>query len=227
LKPGWNYSNTGYILAQLIVERASRQSYTNYIAGVIAQAGLHDTYYQPSFYPATVFDRLVAGYYDNDDPGNEGLAPLLKKNVRAYSLSWTQAAGGIVATPADVAAWAHDLYTGSILTTKQRAELDTLVSTKTGLPIAAASDAEPRGFGLGITEMHKAPIGTFRFYEGETLGYRVAHIYVPATDTTIAVGLNSQAAGSRDQAGPLLSKIYQTLESRGLIPAASSRGQKP
>jgi D-alanyl-D-alanine carboxypeptidase len=227
LKAGWNYSNTGYILAQLIIERASHQSYTSYIAGVIAQAALHDTYYQPSFYPADVFDRLVDGYYDNNDPGNEGLAPLLGKNVRSYSLSWTQAAGGIVATPADVAKWAHDLYTGPILAPKQRAELDSLVSTKTGLPIPATSDAEPRGFGLGITEMHKTPIGTFRFYEGETLGYRVAHIYIPATDTTIAVGLNSQAAGSKDQAGPLLSQIYQTLEDQGLVPAPAARGQRP
>jgi D-alanyl-D-alanine carboxypeptidase len=223
LKPGWHYSNTGYILAQLIIEKASKQSYADYIRGIFAEADLHDTYYEPSFYPESVYSRLVDGYYFNDDPGNEGLASLLRKNVRSFSLSWTQAAGGIVATPSDVVKWAHDLYTGPILAAKQRAEMDTLVSTKTGLPIAAASDAEPRGFGLGITDMYRAPLGIFRFYEGETLGYRVAHIYVPSTDTTIAVGLNSQAPGSKDQAGPFLSKVYETLVSYGLAGSSGSR----
>jgi D-alanyl-D-alanine carboxypeptidase len=214
---GWNYSNTGYIVAQLIVERASGESYTKYVGDVIAKAGLRDTFYQTSFYPASIFSRQIAGYYDNDGPGNEPLAPLLGKNVRSFSISWTQAAGGIVSTPSDVVKWARDLYTGPILAQPQRTEQETLVDTNTGQPIASVSEKSPRGFGLGITEMYKKPIGRFFFYEGETLGYRVAHIYVPSTDTTIVVGLNSQPAGSRDHIGPFLSQIYQTLQAHGLV----------
>jgi D-alanyl-D-alanine carboxypeptidase len=214
---GWNYSNTGYIVAQLIVERASGESYTKYVGDVIGTAGLHDTFYQTSFYPASVFSRQIAGYYDNDGPGNEPLAPLLGKNVRSYSISWTQAAGGIVSTPSDIEKWARDLYTGAILAAPQRAELEALIDTNTGEPLAAVSEKSSRGFGLGITELYKKPIGRFFFYEGETLGYRVAHIYVPSTDTTIVVGLNSQTAGSRDHIGPFMSQIYQTLQDRGLV----------
>jgi D-alanyl-D-alanine carboxypeptidase len=216
---GWNYSNTGYILAQLIVERASGESYKRYLDEVIAQAGLHDTFYQTSFYPAAVFDRQIAGYYDNDGPGNEPLAPLLGKNVRSFSISWTQAAGGIVSTPSDMVRWARDLYTGPILAARQRAEMEMLVDTKTGESLASASEKSPRGFGLGITQMDMKPIGKFFFYEGETLGYRVAHVYVPATDTVIVVGLNSQPAGSRDHVGPFLAQIYETLIKAGLATA--------
>ena len=217
----WNYSNTGYILAQLIVERASGQSYSKYLNGVIAQAGLRDTFYATSFYPTPVFSRQISGYYDNDGPGNEPLAPLLGKNVRAYSISWTQGAGGIVATTSDVAKWARDLYSGPILAAPQRAELEAYVDTATGEPLAQASVKSPRGFGLGVTEMYKEPIGRFFFYEGETLGYRVAHIYVPATDTVIVVGLNSQTASKRDHIGPFAAQIYETLVKRGLAPAVA------
>jgi D-alanyl-D-alanine carboxypeptidase len=213
---GWNYSNTGYILAQLIVERASGKSFTQYVSDVIAQAGLHDTFYQTSFYPPAVFSRQVAGYFDNDGPGNEPLAPLLGKNVRAYSISWTQAAGGIVSTPNDVMRWVRDLYTGPILGASQRAEMQTYVNSDTGAPLADVSVQNPRAFGLGISRLYKKPIGEFFFYEGETLGYRVAYIYVPSTDTVVVVGLNSQPAGSRDHIGPFLSQIYQMLEERGL-----------
>ena len=213
---GWNYSNTGYILAQLIVERASGESYAQYLNDVIAKAGLHDTFYQTSFYPAPVFSRQVAGYYDNDGPGNAPLAPLLGKNVRAFSISWTQAAGGIVSTPNDVARWVRDLYTGPVLSARQRTEMQTYVNADTGAPLSDVSAQNPRAFGLGISRLYKKPLGEFFFYEGETLGYRVAYIYVPATDTVIVVGLNSQPAGSRDHIGPFLSEIYQLLEERRL-----------
>lgn len=194
-----------------------RKSYARYVNDVIAKAGLHDTFYQTSFYPPAVFSRQVAGYFDNDGPGNEPLAPLLGKNVRPYSISWTQAAGGIVSTPNDVVKWVRDLYTGPILAAAQRAEMHTYVNSDTGAPLSEVSAKNPRAFGLGISRLYKKPIGDFFFYEGETLGYRVAYVYVPSTDTVIVVALNSQPAGSRDHIGPFLSQIYQTLEERGLV----------
>jgi len=99
-----------------------------------------------------------------------------------------------------------------------------LVSTTTGDPIDGTSTKEPRGFGLGVSQMFREPIGKFWFYEGETLGYRVAHIYVPATDTAIAVALNSQTSPSTDKAGPFLSKIYLLLKERGLVKPVASAG---
>lgn len=222
----WLYSNTGYILSQLIVERASGESFTQYMQGIIAQAGLHDTFYEPDVYPAATYDRVPAGYYNNTDKGNEDLAPLLGVDVRDYSLSWTQGAGGIISTPADIVKWARDLYTGPILTSAERAELESLVSTATGDPITTTSAKEPRGFGLGVSQISRAPIGKFWFYEGETLGYRVAHIYVPATDTTIVLALNSQTSPSTDKAGPFLSAIYQLLEERGLAKPLAATGRR-
>ncbi len=173
--------------------------------------GLTDTYYQPNRYPRAVAARLVSGYFDNADPDNAALAPLLRKDVRDYSLSWTQGAGGIVSTPDQVTRWVRALYTGPLLPSKQRAELTTIVSTKTGKPIRATSLADPRGFGLGVGQLTMAGIGTVWYYEGETLGYRMLYAWLPKDQAVIAIGLNSQPRAKEDQIGRLLMSVYATL----------------
>jgi D-alanyl-D-alanine carboxypeptidase len=183
LQPGWLYSNTGYELSQVIVDKASGNTYTDLLRNaVIAAAGLSSTYFYESIYPGSLRKRTVDGYYYDTGSGAGGLKPLVGKNVRNYSLSWAQAAGGIVSTPHDVARWARDLYQGSILTPSQRTELETLVSQKTGKRIARATAGDPRGFGLGVAQLYMPGLGRFWFYEGETLGYRMAHAYFPSKD---------------------------------------------
>jgi D-alanyl-D-alanine carboxypeptidase len=111
----------------------------------------------------------------------------------------------------DLVIWARDLYTGPILTSSERRQLEALVSTETGKPISGTSAANPRGFGLGVSQVTRAPIGTFWFYIGETLGFRVAHVYVPSTGITLALGLNSQPSPSQDHIGALISQVYETV----------------
>jgi D-alanyl-D-alanine carboxypeptidase len=218
LQPGWLYSNTGYQLSQLIADKASGNAYTNVLRNdVIAEAGLNSTYFYANIYPVSLRKRTVDGYYYDTGPTAGGLKPIVGKNVRNYSLSWAQAAGGVVSTPHDLARWARDLYQGSILTPSQRAELETLVSTTTGKHIARATAGDPRGFGLGVSQVYKPEFGRFWFYEGETLGYRMVHAYFPSRDLVIAVGLNSQARPDEDQIGLLVVSIYKTLEAHGLI----------
>ncbi len=210
---GWSYSNTNYILGQMIIERVTGNSYALEIRKrfLTPQLGLTDTYYQPNRYPAAVARRLVSGYFANTDPDNAALAPLLDKDVRDYSLSWTQGAGGIVSTPAQIVRWVRALYEGPVLPARQRAELMTIVSNQTGKPIAATSLRDPRGFGLAVGQLTMARIGTVWYYEGETLGYRMLYAWFPKNDAVIAIGLNSQPPSKEDRIGQLLSTVYETL----------------
>ena len=138
-----------------------------------------------------------SGYFFSHDADNAGLAPLLGQDVRDDSVSWMQGAGAIVSTPEDLTHWCRALYSGPILAPKQRAELFTLVSLRTGKPIATTTASEPRGFGLGVAQMTMPQLGTVWFYEGMTLGYRMIHIYFPKQDAVIAFGLNSQPDSNR------------------------------
>lgn len=139
---GWTYSNTNYILAQMIVEKAAGEPYASVVRELFDQVGLKNTYYQQDPYPASITDRMVSGYFFNHDPDNKPLAPLLGHDVKTDSVSWMQGAGGIVSSMQDVSRWARALYEGPRLADKQRSELMTLVSDKTGTP---AGDLVPEG----------------------------------------------------------------------------------
>jgi D-alanyl-D-alanine carboxypeptidase len=214
LQSGWVYSNTGYELAQLIIEKATGNSYATEVQNRIINAlGLHNTYYDANIYPASVQSQMVSGYYNNSDPGSAGLAALLGRDVKPFSASWAQAAGGIVSSPSDLTRWVRALYQGTVLAPTQRGELMTLVSQATGTPVAGVSVSDPRAFGLGVAQTFQPAIGgPIWFYEGETLGYRMLYTYLPAQDAVIAIGVNSQPSGSADQIGPLVLAVYQTLK---------------
>lgn len=209
---GYDYSNTNYLLAELIIERASGHSYASEIEQRFFQKlGLNDTYYSGTMYPADVRDRMVSGYFFSHDADNKALWPILGRDVRNDSVSWMKSAGAIVSTPRDMTIWARALYTGSILRPKQRAELLSLVSTKSGEPIEKTSLGDPRGFGLGVAQMTTPQTGTIWFYEGMTLGYRMVHVYLPQQDVVFAFGLNSQSDSKENQSGKLALSIYDTL----------------
>jgi D-alanyl-D-alanine carboxypeptidase len=60
-------------------------------------------------------------------------------------------------------------------------------------------------------------LGRIWFYEGMTLGYRVAYAYFPETHTVIAVGLNSQPDKKQDDIGKLFMSLYDTLHAAGKV----------
>ena len=133
----------------MIIDKASWwHSFQAELDRLLAQNCLHNTFYEPDFYPAAVTRRLVSGYYVNsDDPG---LAKLLGRDTKDFSLGWTQAAGGIIATPQDMTTWVRDLFEGNVLPLKQKEELQSLVAIPGGEPIEQTSSKHPQGFGLGI-----------------------------------------------------------------------------
>jgi D-alanyl-D-alanine carboxypeptidase len=170
---GYDYSNTNHLLCQLIIERVTHNSYASEIERrfLHSNVGLTSTYYAQTQYSANVLDRMVSGYLFSREGAMAPLAPLLGADVRDDSVSRMQGAGGIVSTPEDVAHWARAFYVGPMLAPKQRAELLTLVSMKTGEPIKRTTVGDPSGSGLGVVQLMEPTAGTVWFYEGETNGY--------------------------------------------------------
>ena len=216
---GWAYTNTAYILAQMIIERASGRSYTSELDRRFLRSSLNlnDTYYEADRYPQRVTSRMVSGYFVNSGPGNAGLAPLLGKDVRTFSISWAQGAGGIVATPEDVTRWSRALFEGPLLAPQQRRELMSIVSDKTGKPLTTTTLHDPAGFGLGVAQRTFPQLGKIWYYEGETLGYRMLYVWLPKSDAVIAVALNSQPLDKEDGVGKLIAAVYETLHRAGKV----------
>ena len=213
--PGYYYSNTNYILAQMIIERASHDSYGDQLRKrIIGPLGLHDMFFSATTYGRAITARMPAGYWFVAE--NAQMTSQLGKDQTRRSLSWGQGTGGIVSSLQDMAKWDRALYTGRLLARKQQRELESLISQKTGRPIARTTLADPSGFGLGIEQTTKISTGTVWNYEGETNGFRVIHIYAPRSGALIAVGVNSAAAPANDHLGRLAVSVYQVLRAARL-----------
>ena len=141
---GYSYSNTNYLLAELIIERASDNVYKDQLDRRFLRSGPHlsDTYYAPTQYPPDVLARIPAAYFVNNDPDNAALSPLLGPTFASTAFHGCKVPAALP-RPQDLARWARALYTGPMLAPKQRAELLSLVSTKTGKPIARRAPQIP------------------------------------------------------------------------------------
>jgi D-alanyl-D-alanine carboxypeptidase len=213
---GYSYSNTNYILAEMIIERVTGNSYGHQLRErIIEPLHLQDLHYRSHLYPPSVTHREPAGYFFDDRV--PALSGLIGRDVSRDTLSWGRATGGIIGTTSDMTRWERALYTGRLLPPAQQVELTSLVSTQTGRPIEQTSPTDPSGFGLGVQQVTAEPFGTFWVYEGGTLGFRTLHVYLPGSGLIMAMGLNSQPAD--DQIIALVVSVYETLVAEGVLEA--------
>jgi D-alanyl-D-alanine carboxypeptidase len=165
--------------------------------------------------PKPALRRLASGYFLDPECGlyepdctTSTLSPLIGQDVRTADLSWTGAAGGIVANPRDLTKWVRALFGGRVLPPKQLAEMMEMVSLRTGKPITDVSAADPQGFALGLGRLYHESIGSFWFYEGETLGYRAIFGWFADKDLVISIATNSHPKSSEDHIGALVESLY-------------------
>lgn len=126
------YSNTGYVLAGMIISRATGHPVSTEVRRrIIEPLRLRDTFY-PDTRP-TIPGRHMRGYlsnfyYDYTD-------------VTRFSPSWAGAAGAMISTATDVATFERAVFSGRLLPPEQMRELRDAVPT----PIPGTSN------GLGFT----------------------------------------------------------------------------
>jgi CubicO group peptidase (beta-lactamase class C family) len=123
----WNYSNSGYFLLGVVIEKASGERYETYIQRSIFQPlGMSESGYNRS---TTIVKNRASGYTLN-------LAAQLI-NTFPRDVSQRYAAGGLYSTVGDLLKWDQALYTNQ------------LVSTESLSAIFAPSASLPNGVGYG------------------------------------------------------------------------------
>jgi D-alanyl-D-alanine carboxypeptidase len=216
---GYYYSNTNYVLAGMIAEKASGKSFRDLVHElVIKPHGLYATFYEASTYPESVIKRLSDGCFENEacaayQPHCKETwnAPIIGRDMRQVSVSWMQPAGGAVSSARDVDRWMRAVFGGKVVPPKQQKEWTELVSTKTGEPIATVSADDPSAFALGLAYKILGPLGAQWFYEGESLGYRTIYVWVADQDL-ITVQTNSQPPDGTDKIGDAISALYEIVK---------------
>jgi D-alanyl-D-alanine carboxypeptidase len=214
LPKGWHYSNTNYILAQMIIEKAGRNSYPGQLLRrIVIPLRLRTLCDAPYTCPFRDAARMPDGYLVGNPPP---MARLNGTPAPKLGLTAAQGAGGIVSSMADMTTWLRALYQGQELPPRQQRQLESLVSQNSGKPIARATPGNP-GFGLGVAQFASPATGTIWGYEGETFGYRFQHIYQPVSGVIIELAVNSGPPASDDQLGSLGVTVLKTLQASGVL----------
>ncbi|HSI73951.1 MAG TPA: serine hydrolase domain-containing protein [Fimbriimonas sp.] len=217
---GYFYSNTNYILAGMIAERASGKSFRDLVHELVIEPhGLTSTFYEASTYPESVIKRLSQGYFENEacseyQPKCKETwnAPMIGRDVREGSTSWMQSAGGAVSNARDVDRWMRAVFGGKVVPPKQQQEWTERVSMKTGEPTAKVSADDPGGFALGLGYKILGPLGAHWFYEGVSLGYRTLYVWFADQNLMITVQTNSQPPEGTDNLHEAVSALYEIVK---------------
>lgn len=208
LKTGYYYSNTGYIMAAMIIEKATSRSFKDELTvRTIIPADLKNTHYPVSNEENNIKTRLAHGYsfnqYDNPE--------LVGRDTYTNNLSWAGAAGGLVSNAEDIVKWVKALFVdNNVLDAEQKKKLQSLISLADGKSIAKSTATHPHAFGLGVAQAYSSDkkLGNYWYYEGETLGYRALYMYNPCSGIIIATIFNSATNHENDHTGELMKTIY-------------------
>jgi D-alanyl-D-alanine carboxypeptidase len=153
----WSYSNTGYILAGLLVERVTGKDVaTSVTERVIRRAGLHDTYW-----PSTG-DRTIRGQHAHNYVVNpaDPQGPLV--DVTEFEPSLAGSAGSMISTPSDLNRFWEKLFDGKLLPARELREMMTTVPTP--------ELGEGFGYGLGLVRAAKSCGGFGWGHGGDLIG---------------------------------------------------------
>jgi D-alanyl-D-alanine carboxypeptidase len=202
---GFSFSDTNYILAGMIVERATGSSYYGELTRrFLTPLGLSLT--GPA--DRRGLPSLAPGYVSGSNPFG-----LPRKTVSRGMLvvnpitEWT--GGGLVSNPQDLARWAKTLYEGKAL---KEPYLDDLLGS-------AASSRKGRRYALGV-EIDNSELGPIYGHDGWFPGYRTKMAYFP--DHRIAVAMQINTDDNVDERQWVLS-LARTLVTKA--PKQQSRSQ--
>jgi D-alanyl-D-alanine carboxypeptidase len=150
----WSYSNTGYVILGLLIERLTGRPYAEEIdRRILRPLGLRHTYF-PGTNPY-IRGPHMAGYVAWPDGS--------LRDVTVFSQSSGWATGEMISTAADVNSFYRALLTGRLLTPALLAQMQTTVVVVPGMP-------EVAGWGLGILWL-ATPCGRVWGHFGQEVGY--------------------------------------------------------
>lgn len=196
-EPGtdFSYSNSGYFLLALIIEKVSAMSYDDYIkTNIFDKAGMKSSYSDISGneipMKAIGYDRGTnAGYQITSD----------------YEKSWTVGAGNIVSSTGDLLIWTDALNSGKIIS-KQMLE-------KAWTPFILPNGLNTNyGYGWNITPVNKR---TIIKHGGAINGFLSDADYIPEEEIYISALSNSTGKSPDIITGKIIQKI---LDINDIVP---------
>ena len=179
---GWDYSDTNYILLGMILgEIGDRPLYAQIQDRLLDPFGLDDTV--PSDSPDV--PGLVQGYAGPDNPFG-GFDAMMVDGRLAINPQFEWAGGGMASTATDLARWMKEVHEGRVFGTALFGDF------RDGIPAPLGPNGH---YGLGVIMM-TLPVGEAWGHSGFMPGYRTEAYYFPDHGFSLALQVNTSAAGA-------------------------------
>lgn len=161
---GWEYSNTNYIIAGMIAEAVTGQTFGQAVrATILDPAGLDETYLDGE---ETAEGELAHGYIPGED----------LTFTHHPSAAW--AAGAMVMTVGDLMAWTDAVFRGPLLSDASKQQM---------MDVVATGNPETPYYGLGV-EMPSLDVGVVAGHGGLFPGYTSAMgLRIDSDDVVVAI----------------------------------------
>lgn len=177
-KPGerYVYSNSGYFLLGMIVERVSGETFPEYLQrNIFDRLKLSETYYDDG---VKLIPNRARGYERSDD----GFA-----NARWLSMKLAFSTGGLASSVLDLYAFHSALQEGSMVSPEAYRAMTTP---------AVLNDGTKSEYGMGF---HVEQWGNERVlrHGGLIFGFKTCYYYYPDEDLTIIILMNTEQAEYR------------------------------
>jgi D-alanyl-D-alanine carboxypeptidase len=188
-QPGeeFDYCNTNLILLGLVVEKAGGMPLNEFIdQRVLKPAGLRHTVFPAG---AEFPSPHAQGYTDQTATGKV-------EDTVDWNSSWAWAAGAMISDLRDLRSWGRTLATGTLLSPGTQAQR--LKTESTGIPGA--------GYGLGIFNI-QGWIG----HNGSIPGYEALSIYLPESQATLVVLLNTDILHNKTEPSTLFGQAITRI----------------
>jgi len=215
-QPGkdWKYSNSGYYILGILVEKISGKPYGKY---------LEDTFFRP-------LDMKQTGVYDNERaPAGQALGYAAAEGVVEpapdWDMTWAGGAGNLYSTVDDLHRWNLALHGGELLEEGTYQAMTTPYSYTDGSP---SENGQGYGYGLSIGNYRDEPIYG---HSGGLQGFLGFLGYLPEREATVIVLANAmpnEYIVPEEKAMELISAWYgEELSGQRTIGSAQFRKANP
>jgi len=171
----WQYSNTGYVVAGMIIEKASGEKLLDYLdRRIFKPLDMH-----PVNQDLAIGKGFPTGYH------RYALGPVRPEKPAASG--WLWAAGELAMTASDLAKWDVARIERSILTPEDWAEQEKMV---------LLADGKPSNYGLGVS------IGDYGGHReishgGEAVGFLSQNVVIPDARFAVVALVNADFGGAQ------------------------------
>ncbi|MFT0716585.1 serine hydrolase domain-containing protein [Flagellimonas lutimaris] len=184
----YSYSDSGYVLLGLLIERLSGVTYEKYITqNLFSKAELNNTFCDN---PEKLIMNRVPGYT---------LDSLGFKPAQYMTMKVPFAAGNLISNVNDLYTWTKTLHKGEIISKEQLSKMFTSAQVTSG---------EYTGYGFGTFVKTFADQRVY-FHDGWIYGFISSQFYFPESDIFIAVMSNSTSIDSHEIASKIIAELFK------------------